>query len=709
MRDVGKGDAPTKPWNVTGLLRSRAAKFALASLLVGILAVPLALILGAAGGINADDVRSVPQMKESTRVYDRRGGLLYEFYEKKRTVVPLSKISPKLLQAMISIEDRNFYHHPGFDPKAMTRAVVANLGSRRISQGASTITQQLARNTFLSAERSYKRKFQELLLALKIEHSYSKEQILEFYANRVYLGSGFYGVEAASQGYFGKSASDLSLGEAALLAGIIKAPAQYSPHRNLRKSLERRSAVLDAMNLSGYITRRAAGDAKQETPAIRPRTNDLANSSYAVDYIRDLLTDRLGYEMTFNGGLQVYTSIDPGMQSAAELSVGSQLERLDRQRRADSPKRNSRNSQPATPLEVQGALLSMDIRTGEVYALVGGRDYRKSKFNRAIYARRQPGSAFKPFVFTAALEAGMTPATLVDASGAAIETPDGLYMPANSDGEEFDRMTLRRALRNSVNTAAIQVGQTIGLANIIRCAQEFGINDRLPEVASLPLGSGEVTLLELVRAYSAFPNGGKVTQPHLILRVDRNGRTLYAAHPEYKTAVDVRTAFLMTSMLSDVVDRGTAYGIRSAGYAGPVAGKTGTSNEYRDAWFIGFTPEVVTGVWVGFDVPRQISPNGYAATVVLPVWIRFMKTSFPKPASSGFLKPPGIVQREVCASSGQLATPRCRVESAQHMDAGSLEPPSTYMEYFSQANLPPLCSSHPQTEASEEALSANLK
>ncbi len=655
-------------------------------------------VTAAISRMNGIDVGAVPQMKESTRVYDRSGILIYEFYEKKRTVVPLSNIAPRVLQAIVSIEDRSFYQHSGFDPKAMARAALANLESRRITQGASTITQQLARNAFLTRERSYKRKLQEICLALKLEHAYTKNQILGFYANRVYLGSGFYGVEAASEGYFGKHAAELSLGEAALLAGIIRAPTQYSPQRDLRKSLQRRGAVLDAMTRCGYITTKEAEEAGRETPNVRPRKDDLADSSYAVDYIRELLMDRFGYETTFNGGLRVYTSIDPTMQAAAEHAVESQLARLDKKRGAASSRGKDSTRNHDASDGIQGALLSMNVRTGEVYALVGGRDYKQSKFNRAIDAKRQPGSTFKPLVYAAALEAGMTPATLVDAGGATFETPQGMYTPTNAGDQEFGRMTLRCALRESVNTAAIQIGQRVGLPQIIRCAHEFGITDKLPEVLSLPLGAGEVSLLDLVRAYTAFPNGGKVTLPQVILRVESgSGSTIFVAQPNYRTAVDVQTAFLMTSMLSDVVDRGTAYGIRSAGYRGPVAGKTGTSNDYRDAWFIGFTPEVITGVWVGFDTPKQISRNGYGAAVALPIWTGFMKSSFSKPSASSFAKPPGIVQKEVCAASGQLAAPACHIQPVPYPDetVALAEPePPTYMEYFSETNLPPACEVH---------------
>jgi penicillin-binding protein 1A len=447
----------------------------------------------------------------------------------------------------------------------------------------------------------------------------------------------------------------------------------------------------------GYVTAGEAEEAVREVPQVQPRSDDLATSSYAVDYIRKVMTDRFGYEATFNGGLRVYTSLDSRMQAAAEEAINTQLSRLDKQRA-----KSSRLAPSVLPEQLQGALLSMNASTGEIYALVGGRSYNESKFDRAIDARRQPGSAFKPIVYAAAVEAGMTPATLIDAQESIFGTPQGPYLPANDGEQEFGRMTLRHALRNSVNTAAVQVGQVVGLRNVIRCAHDFGISGNLPEVLSLPLGAGEVTLLDLVRAYTAFPNGGRTTLPHIIMRVESaTGKTVFSARPQHRTAIDEQTAFLMTSMLSDVVDHGTAYGVRAAGWNGPVAGKTGTTNDFRDAWFVGFTPDVVTGVWVGYDTPEPISNRGYGATVALPVWIRFMKAAFPKPLSSSFARPSGIVQKEVCAASGQLATAYCRGQwrpssDQSAPDAGpDADPaPSTYTEYFSGRNLPPSCQLH---------------
>jgi penicillin-binding protein 1A len=643
------------------------------------------------------DVQGVPQMMESTRVYDREGRLIHEFYKKRRTVVPLSLVSRRALQAIQATEDRNFYSHPGFDLKAIARAALANLLSGRVLQGASTITQQLARAIFLSSERSYRRKIQELWLARKIEREYSKQQILEFYINRIYLGSGFYGLEAAAAGYFGKRASELTLSEAALLAGIIKAPSVYSPHRALRRSMERRNHVLRAMVTCGYITSEEAVRARHEEVRILPQMERADRSSYAIDLVREELIKRFGTERTYSGGLRVYTSIASRIQAQAEDVVDGQLRRLEKDPSLAPVSRASylqklAKGKKASPDYLQGALLSIDAGTGDIYAVVGGRNYGESQFNRAVHARRQPGSAFKPLVYAAALQAGMTPATKIDAAPAEYLTPEGPYTPVNSSESEYGNVSLRQAVYKSINTAAVRVGQQVGLQNVIRCARDFRIEAPLPPVVSLPLGAGEMTLYELTHAYSAFANGGKTVKPRIILRVeDSEGRVLLSNPPSDHRVLDEQTAYLMASMLSDAVVRGTGYTVSQRGYRGAVAGKTGTTDEYHDAWFIGFTPRIVTGVWVGFDAPREITANGYASTLAVPLWTTFMKRGFAKPPEK-FPVPAGLVKAEVCRESGELATANCRVYEYYGEEGEPYE--TTYMESFTSYNVPPPCRLH---------------
>jgi penicillin-binding protein 1A len=646
-------------------------------------------------------IEAVPAMEETTRVFDRSGSLIYEFHDKQRTSVPLSAMAPDLLHAITATEDRNFYRHHGVNPLSLARAAWVNFRSGRVRQGGSTLTQQLARMTFLSPERTLARKLIELRLALKIERAFTKDQILELYANRVYLGAGFYGVEAAAKGYFGRPASELELDQAAMLAGMAQAPTVYSPYTNPKLAVRRRNTVLESMVDAGFIGRPQAEAVKSRPLEVRPRARELRKASYAIDYLRDLLVDDLGTERTFNGGLRVYTTLDSRMQAAAERAVETQLAALEKQQRELRSVSRAQYLRiraaeagaaagDAEPSYLQGALLSMNAHTGEIYAIVGGRSFEESQFNRAVRARRQPGSAFKPFVYTAALRMGMLPSSRISADPLSFDTPAGPYRVANSEGDEYGTVSLRVALRKSINTAAVALSQEVGLQNVVQSARSFGIESPLYQVVSLPLGACEVTLLEMVRAYSTFPNRGSWVQPMLITRVeDRRGNLLRENRPSVRHVLDAETAFLMTTMLADAVDRGTGSGVRAGGFRGPVGGKTGTTDDFRDAWFIGFTPDVVTGVWVGFDTPRTIMARGYGGTIAVPIWTSFMKEAA-QPAKPGaaFAVPQGIVKVTICPESALRATPACH--SIDH--EGKFVDP--YPEYFPGDRVPPVCTMH---------------
>jgi penicillin-binding protein 1A len=626
------------------------------------------------------DVNLIPDMEESSHVYDRNGKELCQFWNQKRTIVPLSRISQHLVDAILAMEDHDFYHHHGYDLAGIIRAAWANLRAGKIEQGGSTLTQQLAKNTLLNARQSYWRKLRELCLARKIEKRYSKAQILEFYVNRIYWGSGFYGAEEASQGYFGKSANELSLSDAALLAGITAAPSVYSPHAKLALCLKRREVVLEAMLRHGLATADEVEAARGQQVVIQPKPQPTNRLAYAADAIRAEVLDTLGYQKTFAGGLRVYTTIDAKMQLAAEETVGSHLSRIEkdykllRQNVSTAPAATNRTKTN----NLQGALLSMNAQNGEIMALVGGRNFIESKFNRALYGKRQPGSAFKAIVYAAALNAGMTPATVIEDAPLEFQTDQGFYRPTNSDQEFSGAVTLRTALRKSINSVAVQTGQTVGVDRIVSLARAMGLEGPLPAVISLPLGSAEATLFEMVRAYSVFPNQGKLVHPVLLRRIeDKQGRVLYEAQPEVHQVLSPEVAFLMTSMLMDVVNRGTGSGVRAGGFQMPVGGKTGTTNDYRDAWFIGFTPGVVTGVWIGYDQPREIARQAYGARLAVPLWTAFMKQL--PPSTKKFERPAGIVEQLICDETGLLATPECNVIS----------------EYFTQSNSPQdICPGH---------------
>ena len=655
--------------------------------LAGGASILIVMMAIAAWQIRRLDVNLIPDMEESSHVYDRNGKELCQFWKQKRTVVPLSRISKHLVDAILAMEDHDFYQHHGYDLGGILRAAWANLRAGKIEQGGSTLTQQLAKNTLLNARQSYWRKFRELWLARKIEERYSKAQILEFYVNRIYWGSGFYGAEEASQGYFGKSANELSLGDAALLAGITSAPSVYSPHAKLDLCLKRRELVLEAMLRHGIATAGEVEAARREEVIIQPRPEQTNRLAYAADAIRAEVLHTLGYQQTFAGGLRVYTTIDAKMQLAAEEAVGSQLTRIEKEynllkkANANAPSVTGRNKTN----DLQGALLSMDAETGEIMALVGGRSFVESKFNRALYGKRQPGSAFKAIVYAAALSAGMTPATVIEDGPLEFQTSEGIYRPTNSDQTFAGAVTLRTALRKSINSVAVQTGQAVGVGRIVALARAMGLEGRLPAVISLPLGSGEATLFEMVRAYSVFPNQGKLVHPFLLRRIeDKRGQVLYEAEPEAHQVLSPEVAFLMTSMLMDVVNRGTGSGVRTGGFQMPAAGKTGTTNDFRDAWFIGFTPEVVTGVWVGYDQPREIARRAYGARLAVPLWTEYMKKLPPSPKQ--FSRPAGIVEQLICAESGLLATPECNVVS----------------EYFTESNVPhEVCPGHHREDPDE--------
>lgn len=662
-----------------GILKGRKTASVLTAGIGGIAGFLLLIAAMADWQVRHLDVNLVPEMEESSHVYDRDGKEFCQFWKQKRTVVPLSMISKHIVNAILAMEDHDFYRHHGYDLGGIVRAGWANLRAAKIEQGGSTLTQQLVKNTFLDSSRSYWRKLQEVWLARKIEKRYSKSQILEAYVNRVYWGSGYYGVEEASQGYFGKPASQLSLSDAALLAGVTAAPSVYSPHVNRELSMKRRDLVLDAMVRYGFATNAEVEAARHDCVEVRPKAKETNRLAYAVDAVRAEVLETLGYQKTFAGGLRIYTTIDAKMQLAAEDTVANQLARIERDYKLVKKSRSLIAATHNATDGLQGALLSMNVQSGEIIAVVGGRNFVESKFNRALYGKRQPGSAFKAIVYAAALNAGMTPATVIEDAPLEFHTHEGLYRPTNSDRTFSGAVTVRTALRKSINSVAVQTGQVVGINRIVDLAHAMGLEGPLPAVISLPLGSGEATLFEMVRAYSVFPNQGKRVHPFLLRRIeDKRGQVLYEAKAEVHQVLSPEVAFLMTSMLMDVVNRGTGSGVRAAGFQMPVGGKTGTTNDYKDAWFIGFTPEVVTGVWLGYDQPREIAHQAYGARLAVPLWTAYMKQL--PPSTKQFARPAGIVEQLICAETGLLATPDCDVVS----------------EYFTQSNTPQeLCPGHP--------------
>ena len=624
----------------------------------------------------------VTQMARSSVFYDHRGRPAFTIFKEQRIEVPLDQISPNLKKAMLAIEDQRFYDHQGIDLVRMAGAAIANLREGNRAQGASTITQQLARMSFLTLEKTYSRKFQEMVLAALIENDFGKEQIFELYLNKVYFGAGLYGAEAAARGYFGKRAADLTLAEGALLAGLVKAPSNYAPTAHIERAVRRRTVVLQAMLESGVIDRDEFDRAQATKVTL---TDSLSNEEpygrFYKEHVRHELVNRFGADRVNEGGLKVYTTIDLDMQRAADAEVQRVLKDLD-------TRRNSRTkAPPANAAALQAALVAIDPRTGEVRALIGGRDFVQSNFNRAISAKRQPGSAFKPFVYAAALEAGFTPATLISNLDDPVYTVQGAWIPED-DHSEATAMTMRAALKTSSNRAAVRMLEDLGINKAVDYARRIGVGE-MPGVPSLALGAGEVTLESLTSAYGVFASMGARRPPTYIKRVeDAEGVVLYQAPLEVSQVISQQTAFLMSHMLADVVNHGTAYPARQLGFKLPAAGKTGTTNDYRDAWFVGYTPRLVTGVWVGFDQPQTIVSRGYAATVAVPLWAGFMKKATADDPADWYKAPAGIVAVEVCKLSGKRPGEHCYGEITHTVDGTEVTGPSVYTEYFVRGTPP---------------------
>jgi penicillin-binding protein 1A len=546
------------------------------------------------------DQLAVPKRPPNIAILAADGSLIANRGDTGGAAVRLSELPPYLPKAFVAIEDRRFYSHFGIDPIGIARAVFRDVTGRGGMEGGSTLTQQLAKNLFLTQERTLSRKIQEAILALWLERKYSKDQILELYLNRVYFGSGAFGVEAAAQKYFGKSARQVTLSEAAVLAGLMKSPTRLAPNRNLTAANERAAQVITAMAEQGHITE-AMAKLALASPAQVVHDKSAGSINYAADYVMDMLDDTVG---AIDEDIVVTTSLDPRMQAAAEHALTDEL--------------NAKGDKYGVE---QGALVALDP-DGAVKALVGGRNYADSQFNRAVAAKRQPGSAFKPFVYLSALEKGLTPDTVREDAPITVKG----WSPENYSREYFGPVTLTRALAMSLNTVAVRLGLEVGPKTVVRTAHRLGITSELEPNASIALGTSAVTPLEMVAAYDSFANGGIGVQPHVIARVrTANGRLLYARkNANFGRVIDPQYVAMMNSMMEETLLTGTARKAELPGWQ--AAGKTGTSQDWRDAWFVGYTSALVAGVWLGND---DNSPTKKTSGGNLPVeiWSRFMKAA----------------------------------------------------------------------------------
>jgi penicillin-binding protein 1A len=599
----------------------------------------------------------------NTRIFDRGGESLGDLFAEDRLIVPLEEVPAHLIDAVLATEDRSFYDHWGIQPTALLRAVAANLRSGRTSQGGSTITQQLARNLFLTHERTFTRKIKEALLTVRLERIYSKDEILAMYFNQIYYGHGAHGAKSAAREYFAKGLEELSLAECALLAGIPANPTLFDPRRRPDNARGRRDVVLDAMADFDKISREEAEAAKAEDLGVAERTERSMRAPYFVEFVRQQLIERYGADRLYRDGLQVSTTLDWRLQSLTEVALERQLRHLERLNRY-SVVRDTTWIPPDTPFVnspyLQGAAVILDTRTGEIRALVGGRNYWESKFNRAVQAKRQPGSAFKPFVYTAAIEKGFGPSHVLIDEPLVVPMPSGPpYKPENTKRDFQGPMTLRYALSKSVNVPAVRMILEVGPESAVDVGRRCGLEGILPYPSSA-LGASEVTLLDLTAAYTVFPNQGILHRPYSILSVrDRNGAVLERAVPVSEEALSSPVAAIMTNLLEDVMTTGTGASARWKGVTAPAGGKTGTMDDYMDAMFVGFTPAYTMGVWVGFDVRQTLGLDMTGTAVALPVWIDVMKEALADLELEPFELPPGIIWREVCPDSGVLAVTRC--------------------------------------------------
>ena len=569
---------------------------------LGLLAViaVVGVVIWVGAHLPAIQALEIPKRPPTIQIVGVDGSLLASRGEMPGANVSLKDLPPYLPRAFIAIEDRRFYSHYGVDPIGIARAAVANILHRGVSQGGSTLTQQLAKNLFLTQERTLQRKLQEVELALWLERKHSKTEILELYLNRVYFGSGAYGVEAAAQRYFGKSAKNVTIAEAAMLAGLVKSPSRLAPNRNPEGAEKRAQTVLTAMADAKFITE-AQAKASIGHPSYNVKAAGAGTVNYVADWIGEVLDDLIGQ---IDQNIVVETSIDPKLQSVAEASIIDELA-------AKSVKFNVS----------QGALVAMTPE-GAVRAMIGGRNYAESQYNRAVTAKRQPGSAFKPFVYLTAIEAGLTPETIrqdapLDVKG---------WKPENYTHEYFGAVTLTQALAMSLNTVAVRLGLEVGAKNVVRTAHRLGISSKLETNASIALGTSEVSLTELVGAYAPFANGGRGVAPHVVTKIRTpEGKVLYARLPDQLgQVIEPRSVAMMNTMMQETLLSGTARKAEIPGWM--AAGKTGTSQDFRDAWFIGYTANLVTGVWLGND---DNSPTRKATGGGLPVevWTRFMRVA----------------------------------------------------------------------------------
>jgi len=629
---------------------------------------------------------------QTSKVYAADGRFITELGLERRTLMRLQDIPKHVRDAIVITEDKRFYSHNGIDFIRIFGALARNVKAGSYVQGFSTITMQLARNVFsdrISREKTLLRKIKEGRVATAIEKRYSKDKILELYLNQVYLGNGAYGVETASQRYFGKSVRDVTVAEAAVLAGLLKGPERYNPRRFPDRAIQRRNTVIELMRRAGAVSTADASLAKAYPLQLAERTESGDVAPYFVEWVRQVLEEELGNRL-YNEGFKVYTSLDVDMQTAAERALENQLQAIEAGRHgaykhlsyeaylarsAEGGERGAANSP-----YLQGAFVAIDPRSGAVRAMVGGRDFGDSKFNRAVQALRQPGSTFKPIVYAAAIHEGMSPATVVDDSPISMEQLSGeTWTPQNYDLKFQGDLSLRKALYQSRNLPAIRTGMAIGPDAVTSMARRFGLTTPIPPYPAMYIGAADVYPLQMISTYSVFANLGLRTTPHAIVRVeDSKGEVVWKPKLVREPVLSPEESWLMVSMMKDVVIRGSGARVWSSGFRVPAGGKTGTTNDGADVWFIGYTADLVAGVWMGFDKPQKIKSNAQGGELAAPAWASFMTEVYRrKPQPPDWPRPDGVIVRQIDAATGRLANSSCMGNVVTEFFVQGYEPTAT--------------------------------
>src|SRR5438128_3704471 len=662
-------------------------------------------------------------MESASVILDRNGKIFGQIYVENRETVPYDQLPRDLINAVVAVEDAKFYQHHGYDLLGIIRAALKNLTAGHVRQGGSTITQQLARNSFSLKEKTLRRKLLEIFLARRIEENFGKQKIMELYLNRIYFGGGLYGAEAAARGYFGKSAREMSLAECATLAGLVKSPNRLSPWTDRAASRDARNYVLDRMRDLDFISRERCASARAEKIVVGSRQN-AQGQSYAVDYIRQQVIAAVGWDRAKNEGFRIHTTIDVDLQKVAEDSLRANLERIEKnpeynhQTYAEyaatfrKAKANGAMSDQPAPEYLQGAVIGLDNETGDILVLVGGRDFEHNQYDRALQAKRPVGTAMLPLVYAAAFEKGMFPGSLVEDSpldnrAVMIGGTTGIlgeWGPESAENRYEGPITARQALTKSKNGATVRLGMNPGVDNVIQLCRNAGMKSPLRPYPATFLGSSEITLSELALAYTIFPNGGwRPKLPHVLERIEEKDGTVWHAQRDYgkQSVINPEIAYEVHSCLVDALDRGTArdaranFGLKKM----EAAGKTGTAYDFTDVLFAGYDSAITCAVWAGFDKPQRIFRGAFGHDIALPVWVDVMNASAEHYPPKDISQPRGLERVNICAKSGLLATDKC-VEKIK-TSAGETEEKTTYLELVTSDQKPTEpCNVHGELHAS---------